>query len=142
MHVHRSFFVALILAWAALMSPAAVMAQDEVVAVSRIEAAMTTGDASALAAQAAERVELTLFGAASMYSRAQAVYVLAEFFREHAPHDVEIDPPTRSGDNCFALGRYYVEGNESPLRVFLRLRDKLGEWQIREIRIERLGGGS
>jgi len=142
MHVHRSIFVALILAWAASTGPTPVLAQDEAVAVSRIELAMAAGDASALAAEAAERVELTLFGSASMYSRAQAVYVLAEFFREHAPHDVELDPPSRAGDNCFALGRYYIEGGDMPLRIFLRLRSKHDAWQIREIRIERLGGGS
>src|SRR5690625_7130243 len=106
MHVHRSIFVALILAWAASTGPTPALAQDEAVAVSRIVLAMAAGDASALAAEAAERVELTLFGSASMSSRAQAVYVLAEFFRVHAPHGVELVQPCRAAADCFAHVRH------------------------------------
>ncbi len=101
-----------------------------------VEAALEAGDVTALAQRTAQRMELTLFGSASMYSRGQAMYVLAEFFREYPPVRASLSDPTRSGGNWFALGEYHYERGEQPLRVFVRLRSKSDQWELREVRIE------
>lgn len=121
-----------------LASPAA--AQSERGVLHEVETALEQGDVAALGRRSAERIELTLFGSASMYSRGQAMYVLAEFFREYPPIRASLSEPSRSGGNWFALGEYFFERGEQPLRVFVRLRNKAGRWELREVRIERPAG--
>lgn len=118
-----------------LVAPAS--AQSERSALEEVEAALGEADVDALTERAAERIELTLFGSAAMYSRGQAMYVLAEFFRDYPPRRVDFSDPSRSGGNWFALGEYHYERGEAPLRVFIRLRSNDGTWQLREVRIER-----
>lgn len=111
-------------------------AQSEESVLQDIETAFETGDAGALGRHVAERMELTLDGAASIYSRGQAVYVLAEFFREFPPVRTILDEPTHSGNDAFVLGQYHTIQENDPLRVFLRLKSNAGRWEVREIRIE------
>lgn len=129
--------LALLLIASVVFVAAPAFAQVERSALEEIEAALGEADVNALNERAAERVELTLFGSAAMYSRGQAMYVLAEFFREYPPRRVDFSDPSRSGGNWFALGQYHYERGENPLRVFIRLRSNGGQWQLREVRIER-----
>jgi hypothetical protein len=115
-------------------------AQAERGALQSLQEALTGGDVNALSSIASERVELTLFGTAAMYSRGQAMYVLADFFRQHPPERVSFSEGSRAGANWFIMGEYTYEGGEQPLRMFVRLRDRDGRWELRELRIDRRGG--
>lgn len=125
---------------AVVLVAAPAMGQTERSVLQEVETALAEGDVTALARRSADRVEVTLFGSASMYSRGQAMYVLAEFFREYPPVRAALSDPSRSGGNWFALGQYFYERGEQPLRVFVRLRHKGGRWELREVRIERPAG--
>lgn len=136
----RTITAALLLLVIAMARPNDAAAQTERGLLDEVETALETGDVTALSRRSADRVELTLFGAASMYSRGQAMYVMADFFREFPPVRAALREPSRSGSNWFALGEYYYERADEPLRVFVRLRSKAGRWELREVRIERAAG--
>ncbi len=99
--------------------------------------AFEEGDAKALAEEAGSRVEVALLGGSTLYSRAQAQYVLQEFFRQYPPVSFSLERVSTTEGSTFANGDYYFGREERPLQVFLRLHP-LGErqWEIREIRIE------
>jgi hypothetical protein len=105
-----------------------------------LQDAIQRGDTNALTSLSADRVEVTLFGSASMYSRGQAMYVLGDFFRQYPPQRVRFGDGSRSGANWFMMGDYYFEGGDQPLRIFVRLRTKDGRSELRELRIDRQGG--
>ncbi|MEM9996969.1 MAG: DUF4783 domain-containing protein, partial [Bacteroidota bacterium] len=56
--------------------------------VPQFEEAFGAGDAETLLRDAATRVELSLFGRASFYSRTQALFVMRDFFRRYPPEAV------------------------------------------------------
>lgn len=119
--------------------PSAAQAQSESVSPA-LQDAIQRGDINALTSLSADRLEVTLFGAASMYSRGQAMYVLADFFRQYPPQRVRFGDGSRSGANWFLMGEYYFEGGDQPLRIFVRLRTKDGRSELRELRIDRRSG--
>ncbi|MFW5973403.1 MAG: DUF4783 domain-containing protein [Bacteroidota bacterium] len=133
-------FLLLVVAVLILAPSRPAFAQDERGVLKEVEASLGTADIGKLGHRAADRVEVTLFGSAAMYSRGQAMYVLANFFREYPPVRVVLNEPSRSGANWFALGSYFHEAGKQPLRVFIRLRSKEGRWELREIRIEQRSG--
>lgn len=100
--------------------------------------ALAAGDARAVLRGAASRVEVSLFGESSQYSRSQAVYVLQDFFESYPPRRFDWQDTSQSGQNRFWAGRYWHEAAERPMRVHVRLRhgEEAG-WQLQEVRIER-----
>ncbi len=102
-----------------------------------VEAAFKGGDAERLLAHAADRVELALFDRTMLYSRAQAVYVMTSFFRDNPPGAFVLEDSSSTDGSWFVTARYWREGSERPHQVYLRLREKSGQWELRELRIER-----
>lgn len=102
-----------------------------------VASSISRGDADGVFADAADRVDLTVLGSGNIYSRDQAVYVLAEFFREHPPERFAFDEPSRRDDYWFASGTYRSEASRDPLWLFARLRLNGDVWELRELRIER-----
>jgi len=88
------------------------------------------------AAAAAERVELALPGRTKLYSRAQATYVLEDFFRQHPPERFTLGRTSKVAGSWIAAGVYWYRQGEDPFQVYLRLRQKDRRWVLREIRIE------
>lgn len=106
----------------------------------QIEAAFEQGSVAGLLGRGTDRIDITILGSGSVYSRAQAQYVLERFFREHPPQRFRLDAPYRRDDNAFASGRYWYAQGESPLWVYIRLRREGANWELREIRIDRRPG--
>ena len=102
----------------------------------RLEAAIGRGSAHDLLDHAADRVEIALFGVSSLYSRAQAVYVMQDFFRQYPPVRFVLQEPSRSDGNWFAGGSYAYAPAGRDLQVFVRIRKKDGGWELREVRVE------
>ncbi len=135
----------LLLAALALFAGAA-MAQtyagDEV---ARVEAGLQAGDAEAVFAGSAPRVEVVLFGQGSTYRRAQAVHVLRDFFRRYPPERVALTERASSDDGRTAIGRYWTQDGAAPLTVRVLHRAAGDDWELASIRIERQplirGGG-
>ena len=118
--------------------PARGTAQDsERAMLEQLQAAIAAGDADRVFAPAADRVDVSILGASDIYSRAQARYVMAEFFRQHPPERFTFEPATRREGNCFAGGAYVGARGDPPLWLYVRLRQVGREWELREIRVER-----
>lgn len=102
----------------------------------RLQAAFVAGDADALLGGAAERVEITLLGQSRLYSRAQAMYVMRDFFREYVPEQLLLVSENQAEGSWIADAQYRYRGAERALQVYLRLRHHADGWELREIRIE------
>lgn len=118
--------------WA--QAPDSTEAPPEVV--ERVTSAFGEGDAERLLAPSADRVEVNLFGSRTIYSSAQAFYVLRDFFRSHVPHDFVIEDVTEAGTNCFVRGVYEQAQVDQPLQIYVRLDREEEVWHLREVRIE------
>lgn len=98
--------------------------------------AFAAGNAPVLLRDAGERVAIALLGNSKLYSRAQATYVMQDFFQRYPPEAFTLQNNERDGSNWFATGRYRYRHAEQPLQVFLHLRLKDEQWELREVRIE------
>lgn len=105
----------------------------------RVEAAFRAGDAGRLLAEAGEPVDLALFGQGGSYTRSQAALVLMNFFRKHPPQEVAFEEEVIAEDRRSIIGYYREVGGTTPAAVFVRLRARDGRWEVRSIRIERVG---
>lgn len=105
----------------------------------RIEAAFRSGNPAALLVDAAEPVDLAIFGQGASYTRSQAALVLLDFFRRHPPAQVAFEEEVVSEDRRSVIGTYREASTAEPAAVFVRLRARGGRWEIRSIRIERTG---
>ena len=109
-------------------------------ALSQVQEAFAAGDAKALLGEAADRVEIALLGGSKLYSRAQAIYVMEDFFRRYPPETFTLQNDAQEDGNWFATSRYRYKHAERPLHVYLRLRKKDGRWQLHEVRVEERRG--
>lgn len=105
-------------------------------ALQQIESAFSRGNSRVLADIAADRLEIRLFGSSTLCSRGQAVYVLEDFFRQYSPQKFDFQEATRTDESWFAPGEYWYESAGNPLRVYVVLRQKGEQWELREIRVE------
>ena len=102
-----------------------------------IEQAFSVADADSIARMSASRVEIAVLGKSRLYSRAQARFVLRDFFEEYPPLHVELSEPSTTDKGIFAAGTYRFATDRDPLRLYLRLRRDKTNWQMREIVLER-----
>lgn len=131
----RAFILGVVLCGAVL--PERALAQDGAErALQQIETAFSNGDSRVLADAAADRVEIRLFGSSTWFSRGQAVYVLEDFFRQYPPRKCAFKKSTQTDDSWFAPGEYWYETAGNPLRLYIVLRQKGEQWELREIRVE------
>jgi hypothetical protein len=104
----------------------------------RVAGAFSEGDVRRLLRPSADRVEISLFGARTFYSSAQALYVLREFFRSHAPRRFVVGDVMETGMSCLVRGKYERARVERRLQVYVRLDrpERKAPWHLREVRIE------
>lgn len=112
-------------------------AQVPEVAVEQLGDAFSNGNEQALLAQAADRVEVSLFGTRTYYSRSQALYVMRDFFEKYAPRRFEAGEVAETGESYFVTGQYWHVRAETPLRVYLRVSVDGETWHLHEIRVQR-----
>lgn len=128
-------------------TPASRLATDSVVVspqsapveLTFLEQAFARGDAAEIMKYSAKHLDITLFGASELYSRSQAGYVLKAFFEEYRPKKLLFTEMSGSEANWFAAGSYWYETGDSHLVVYFRLRRGDFGWELREVRIGRLG---
>jgi hypothetical protein len=114
-------------------------------AVARVERAFGNGDAEVLLAPASDRVEVSLLGTRTFYSRSQAFYVLRDFFAQYEPRRFEVRDVSKTGASTFITGRYRHARADDPLPVYVRLQQNAGtgdppsgdppEWVLHEVRV-------
>jgi hypothetical protein len=104
----------------------------------RVVAAFSEGNARRLLTPSADRVEISLFGSRTFYSSSQALYVLREFFRSHAPGRFVVADVMETGTSCFVQGRYEEARVTRWHHVYVRLDQPADAdlWSLHEVRIE------
>lgn len=112
-----------------------VSAQAQASRLTDLEAALARGDVRSLSDYLADRVEVSLEGATSVYSRDQAAYVLRGFFEQYPPRSFRFEDVMEAGDGAvFASGRY--EHARGRFSVMVRLGMTGRGLELRELRIE------
>lgn len=105
--------------------------------VQRVESAFTEGNADQLLGSSSDRVEVTLFGARTHYSSAQALYVMREFFDSHVPQRFRVEDVMETNGTCLVRGEYIQARVAQRLEIYVRLdhNDDSDSWQLREVDI-------
>ncbi len=132
--VQRTLLLASFVFVLSAMAPVARVQDD---AVARVEAGLREGDPDAVLADAADRVEVILFGEGGMYRRAQASHVLRDFFRRYPPARVAFGPERSSSyEGLAATGQYVSDDGSAPLNVRVVHREDGEDWELVSIRID------
>lgn len=103
----------------------------------RIKQAFEGGGAEQLLTPAADRVEISILGMQTYYSRDQALYVLQDFFKNYAPRQFAFEDVSRAEKDFFATAQYWYGQAERPLQVYVRLTQRDEAWILQEIRLDR-----
>ena len=114
-----------------------VSAQDTSEVLERIGEIMLAEDASALTGWASNPIEIAVFGASKSYSVAQGTYVLRKFFDSVDVLSFSVQEYTESEKGLFVEGSMKVPESQHPLRVYLRLKESVNGWILREVIFER-----
>lgn len=104
-------------------------------AVDRVTTTFEDGSPETLFAAAAERIDLSVLGSRSYYSRSQAFYVVRDYFRQHAPRSFTIDRTTNTESSLFIMGTYHHNQADAPVRVVVRFDEGSTAWIFHELRI-------
>lgn len=84
--------------------------------------AVKAGDASELAKYMNTSIDLNLEGEVNTYSKAQAEFVLRDFFKKHTPNDFSIvHTGSSKGGLQFAIGKY--QSGTDNYNVLMRVRE-------------------
>ncbi|MBX2818940.1 MAG: DUF4783 domain-containing protein [Rhodothermaceae bacterium] len=100
-----------------------------------IQQAIESGNAESLVNKSSSYVEVTLLGNTTMYSRAQAGYILREFFREHPPSDFAFQRRLNVGTDWYMYGSYRNGAQNQVYRMEVRIRRNGEGYEIKNIRI-------
>jgi len=133
-------FVTAVLLFSVGPSPVAAQSDDppslQEEALEHVRDAFARGDARALLEYATERIEVTLLGRSTHYSRSQAIYVMEEFFRDYPPEQFAAEETAGSDGSWFMAYEYWSSRGQAPMQVFIRIRTHSEHWEVREIRVE------
>lgn len=97
--------------------------------------AVMTANATTLMMQAAETVEINLFGERRFYSRGQATLLLNELFKERRPESARIVRSRRTPSAAFVEALVEFRAGENA-QWLVRYALQRGEWRIRELTVE------
>lgn len=110
--------------------------REEEAIVRKVEQALSEGDAAGLLRHASGRIEIAVLGAGTLYSKAQATYVMQEFFRGYPPERFVAGKPTIASESFMVAGRYWYGSEGAFLDLYLRFKWRDAGYEVREIRIE------
>ena len=89
--------------------------------------ALKTGSAKELAKYFNASIDLNLEGEVTTYSKAQAEFVLRDFFKKHVPTDFAIvhQGGSKTGDLQFMIGKYQCGSDSYDVLMRVREVDKI-----------------
>jgi len=97
-----------------------------------VKEAIRAGSAKELAKFMHQNVDVTIETSVESYSKAQAEFVLRDFFKAHPPSSFNIVHQGASrGGLIYAIGKY-VSGDDN-FRLYMRIKTTNQEYQIHEI---------
>ena len=125
----KRFFIGIMFC-AGLLASTAALAQNE--AVDKVKEAIKAGSAKELSKHLNQTVDVTIEGKLQNYSKAQAEFVLRDFFKAHAPSEFNIiHQGSSKGGQPFAIGQY--KSGADTYRVWMKIKTINKEQLIQEI---------
>ena len=119
-----------------LVNPARAHLQDDPAEAKQIvQRAIEDGDARLISQFSGKYTEVSILGASTLYSRAQTVYILKAFFRDHPPESFSFQHQLRVGKEWYFHGRYWYRGQSKPYRLEMVMRWNGQRYEIKSIRI-------
>jgi Domain of unknown function (DUF4783) len=104
--------------------------------VNQVKETIKAGSSRELSKFIAETVDVSINSKVETYSKAQAEFVLRDFFKQHPPKDFKIiHQGSSKGGLPYAIGQY-ISGTES-FRVFIKIKNINGEFLVNEIRFDK-----
>ncbi len=103
-----------------------------------VQRALSRASVDSIIALSSDRIEIAVLGKSKLYSKAQARYVLKDFFDRYPPVRVTFRNPSATDKGIFAAGSYRHTADGEPLRVYVRLRRDDASWSLREIVVEKV----
>ena len=97
--------------------------------------ALNSGDASKLAADLNNNVELVISGKNNVYSKQQAVGIIADFFKKNTVTGFNVTHKSDKGASSFLIGTLNTKNGDH--RVYVLTRSSDGKSLIQQIRIEK-----
>ena len=126
----KGFFFGIMIGAAVLAVTPALAQNGEVV--SQVKDAIKAGSAKELSKYLNQTVDVTIDGKLQNYSKAQAEFVLRDFFKSHAPSDFNfIHQGSSKGGQPFAIGKY-LSGSDT-YRVWMKIKTVNKDQLIQEI---------
>lgn len=126
----KRFFLGLLLCVGLLGVNPAVAQKSEVV--DQIKEAIKAGSAKELSRHFNQTIDVTIDGKLQSYSKAQAEFVLRDFFKAHPPAAFDIiHQGSSKGGQPFAIGEY-TSGTDK-YRVWMKIRTANKDQLIQEI---------
>ena len=100
--------------------------------IDQVKDAIKAGSAKELSKYLNQTVDLTIEGKVENYSKAQAEFVLRDFFKAHAPTEFSIiHQGSSKGGQPFAIGQY--KSNKDSYRVWMKIKTVNNNQLIQEI---------
>ncbi|MFV0391038.1 MAG: DUF4783 domain-containing protein [Paludibacteraceae bacterium] len=99
-----------------------------------IIAAITQGDANRLSLYLGTNVELVISNKNDVYSKQQAVKIIADFFRENSVKNFQILHSSAKDASGFAIGR--LETSKGSYRAYILTRKNKDKLLIQQLRVE------
>jgi hypothetical protein len=131
MDMKRSRFLFLLVFGISLLFSFKSIAQSNGV-IDQAKEAIKAGSAKELAKFLNQTVDVTIEGKLENYSKAQAEFVLRDFFKAHAPNEFSIiHQGSSKGGQPFAIGKY-ASGTDS-YRVWMKIKTVDNKQVIQEI---------
>ncbi len=100
----------------------------------QIEQSIRKGDVTNLTPYLQDPVEIAIGSKARMYSRLQAQYVLADFFKQNPAKGFTFMHRGRSENVLYAIGSYISSDRRWDVSVFGRV--ERGRYQVEQLRFE------
>lgn len=126
----KRFFFGVVLCAGFLASNPALAQNNEVV--NQVKEAIKAGSSKELSRFLNQTIDVTIDGKLQNYSKAQAEFVLRDFFKAHPPSDFNIiHQGSSKGGQPFAIGEY-ISGSDK-YRVWMKIKTVNKDQLIQEI---------
>lgn len=104
--------------------------------IDQVRETIKAGSSRELARLIAETVDISINSKVETYSKAQAEFVLRDFFKQHPPKDFKIiHQGSSKGGLPYAIGQY-ATADES-YRVFIKIKNISNAYLVNEIRFDK-----
>jgi len=126
----NTYFFLIVLMWLSIAT-VSLQAQSEVI--NQVKETIKAGSAKELSKFLNQTVDVTLEGNVQSYSKAQAEFVLRDFFKQHPPSEVNIiHQGSSKAGQPFAILQY--KSGDTAYRLFMKIKSQGNTQLIDDIR--------